>query len=162
MIVQNLIECYVNEKSSKAILKYKKEVVDYFYQKLLEQKEKYKIFIAGKSNIIKSIYELEIERMEFLLREYLIIRLEKMKEDYYIDLNLLSSQEVVYYTRLQKIAPFKNKKNDKIEVIGFLCKKDLGNVILDDENVEMCKDDFFVGPLNDVYDLIINEDIKLV
>ena len=100
--------------------------------------------------------------MEFLLREYLIIRLEKMKEDYYIDLNLLSSQEVVYYTRLQKIAPFKNKKNDKIEVIGFLCKKDLGNVILDDENVEMCKDDFFVGPLNDVYDLIINEDIKLV
>ena len=110
MIVQNLIECYVNEKSTKAILKYKKEVVDYFYQKLLEQKEKYKIFIAGKSNIIKSIYELEIERMEFLLREYLIIRLEKMKEDYYIDLNLLSSQEVVYYTRLQKIAPFKNKK----------------------------------------------------
>lgn len=123
MIVQNLIECYVDEKSTKAILKYKKEVVDYFYQKLLEQKEKYKIFIAGKSNIIKSIYELEIERMEFLLREYLIIRLEKMKEDYYIDLNLLSSQEVVYYTRLQKIAPFKNKKMIKLKLLVFYVKK---------------------------------------
>ncbi|WUR02448.1 DNA replication complex GINS protein (SLD5) [Vairimorpha necatrix] len=161
MKVKRLIECYMNEKNTNAFLKYNQEVVAYFYTKIIDQKNIIKKN-PQKSNILKSIYELEIERLEYLIKSYLTIRINKMKRNLFIDENCLSEDEKKFYKILKDQINYKNECNESVDVVGFICKKDIGNVLLDGESVEMNKGDFYIGPLCDVMDLLNQDEIYLV
>lgn len=164
MNINDLIEAFLNEKSTTALLKYKEDVISKFHHRLQLQKTfKFKI---QDSIIIKNIYELEIDRIEYYLREYIMTRIEKLKRNLFIDVSLLSNNEKIFYEKyLNKLKEkgfvCENSCEDNV-VVGFICKKDLGNVILDEEDVEMYSGDFFVGPLSDVYSLVLNGDICLI
>lgn len=162
MKLQRLVEIYVNEKSTKSFLNYKKEVVDFFYEKLLKQIENVKNMSSNELNIVKCTYELEIERIEYLLKEYLTLRINKLKLHSTIDNELLSASEKDYYDILKEQMIYKNKRDESFDIVGFICKKDIGSVLLDEETVEMYKDDFYVGPFSDVRDLLDKDEIYLV
>lgn len=163
MNINTLIEAYLNEKSTPVLLKYKEVVISYFYHKLqLQKKNK----IENLNNIIKNIYEIEIDRIEYYLKEYILIRLEKLKKNMFIDTLLLSDEEKVFYekyiNKLKEKGIVCDNKSKEYYAVAFICKKDLGNVVLDEEEVEMYDGDLFVGPISDIYSLILNEDVCLI
>ncbi|KAK6090980.1 hypothetical protein P3W45_000225 [Vairimorpha bombi] len=160
MKIQDLIECFMNEKNTNVFLRYRKDVIDYFYKKLVDQKINLDKFSTNK--VITSLYELEIERVEYMIKEYLMTRVEKMKHDMNINTDLLSDNEKIFYRKLQNKMTYKICRDNEVDVVGFICKKDLGFVMLDGESVEMYQDDFFVGPMKDVYDLVNKGEIFLL
>lgn len=160
MNIKDLIESYMNEKNTKIFLRYRKEVIDFFYKKLVIQKNNLNKLTDNK--IINSLYELEIERIEYMIREYLMVRIDKLKHDMNINLELLSESELILYKKLQNKMKYKISRDNEIDVVGFICKKDLGFVMLDGESVEMFRDDFYLGPILDIMEMVNKGEVFLL
>ncbi|CAD25709.1 hypotheticalprotein v26.11 [Encephalitozoon cuniculi GB-M1] len=162
--LNDLILAYQNEKSTKRLLPYALHLIDYFLDIISERTEHVK---ALNKSIVKNIYELEIERVKFFVKEYIQTRLKKMSMNLYVDLSLLSGGELALYEKyidlLKKrdVYVTKQKFHKVHEFVGFYCCTDISGAVIDGELLEMFKGDFFVAPLDDVMDFLKRNEIIL-
>lgn len=165
--IQDLIESVVNEKSCNSLLPYDRETFDYFYSKLQEYKNKEDQ--SNESKLIVSVKELDLDRIEYLLKEYLLCRLNKLKHNFFIDTSLLSEAELKFYDAYIKIFQEEDILDKEIEterfqneVVGFICKAKSINLLLDGEQIEVFKGDFFVTEIKNIFRFIKNKSVRLV
>lgn len=160
----DLILAYQNEKSTRRLLPYASRPVDHFLAIVSKRTES-----IGKldRSVVKNIYELEAERVKFLLKEYIQTRLRKISADLYVDKTLLSGRESIFYEsylgllKERDVYVEKQRLNKTNEFVGFYCLVDVYGVMIDGEPLEMLKGDFFVAPLDDVADLVKKNEIVL-
>jgi DNA replication initiation complex subunit (GINS family) len=165
--IQDLIEIFTNEKSCKSLLPFENQIVNYFYNKLEEHREN--LSQMKEDNIIKSIVELDIDRVEYMIKEYLLCRLNKLKKNFFIDMTLLSEGEKVFYSKYKKIFEEEDILDKDItsiphenEVVGFICKDKSINIILDGEHLDIFQGDFFVTNIKNVFHLIKHKNIRFI
>lgn len=162
--LEDLIAAYTNEKATDILLKYN-HVVDEFNVML-----KYQIVDESETQLVKTLKELETERIKFFVKEYILIRLEKLNKNIYIEEHLLSSLESRYYRKHLNllneeniIVPEMPEYNySKCEYVGFRCLKDLENVKIDGEQTKIIAGDFLVANLDDVIEYLNEGSIELV
>lgn len=155
----------MNEKACRSLLPYESEVVEFFYNKI----EQHRVNVTSDIKIVKSIIELDIERVEYLLKEYILCRLHKLENNFFIDTSLLSSGEREFYEKYKKLFQEEDILDNEIEikkhedeVVGFICKDQALNIILDGEHIEIFQGDFFVTEMKNVFDLIKSKSIRLI
>lgn len=163
-LVESLIRAYRNEKCTKEILPYEKRVMA-FLEKNLPKQIEYAASIKKKP-ALKGIYEQEIERVKYFMKEYIITRMKKISQNLNVDETMLSSFEIEYRNAMYSIykqedvfVPCKWINN---EFVGFVSIVDNNHVVLDGNPVEMRQGDFFVGQLRDAIEMLYKHSIYLV
>ena len=101
-VVFKIQKAVMIEKQSPEILQYKKDLVDHLDNQIKGQQEALSgMEITADENFVLDVYQLELERMKYMLKSYIRTRLTKIEKSYlYIIKNdkadLLSDQEVNY------------------------------------------------------------------
>jgi GINS complex subunit 4 len=164
MSVEDLILAYQNEKGVEELLPYEEAVVGYFVEAIGQQME----LARSVELTIRSVYELETERIRYFLKEYLSTRIHKMQGNLYLDASLLSERERVFYERylglLEKrdVRVARREGTEDAEFVGFYALVDMSNVRIDGSVVEVFKGDFFVGPFADVREFVKSKEMALL
>lgn len=163
-LVESLIRAYRNEKCTKEMLPYERRVMD-FLEKNLPKQIEYAASLR-KAPVLKSIYEQEIERVKYFMKEYIITRMKKISLNFNVDDSMLSPSEIVYRNAMYSICrqedvfvPCRWTNN---EFVGFVSVVDNNHVVLDGNPVEMRQGDFFVGQIRDVIEMLYRHSIYLV
>lgn len=163
--IETLIRTYRNEKHTKQLLPYNKRLME-FTKRALPKQIEYAESLKG-FNILKTIIDQEIETIKYYTNEYLVIRMEKMNKNFFLDQTLLSDFENEYYESVLNLYKAEDvfveeQVNDENEFVGFISLVDNKNVVLDMEAVVLMFGDFFVAPLRDVIDLLLKNEIYLI
>ncbi|RUS23201.1 hypothetical protein BC937DRAFT_90785 [Endogone sp. FLAS-F59071] len=77
----DLMQHWINERNAPEILEYKKDIIDHLMQ-LLEEKAalvQKDLFASVDSKFMCMLYQMEMERVKFLIRSYLRTRLSKIE-----------------------------------------------------------------------------------
>ncbi|KAF7684809.1 DNA replication complex GINS protein sld5 [Astathelohania contejeani] len=165
--LQRLIISYKNEKSTTRILPYIENTINNLSILIKKQTEYINSF--KQYSLLKSIYEQELERVKYFLKEYLLTRIKKIENNLFIEREHLSSHELVYLDGLIELykcrdiyiePPSQLPTNE--ECVGFVVKKSIGEILIDGHPVNMEKGDFFVAAIDDVIHLLYNNDIELI
>lgn len=162
--LDRLITAYTNEKSTRRLLKYdhiveefNRAVVDYICN---PQSSK------DHSQVARMIQEIEIERIKYFVKEYIMCRFDKIRRNFFLDLELMSSRERAFYTQylgvMKQKDVFTDKPSQDFEFIGFISHKALEGVKIDNEVVEIFQGDFFVANYDDVVEYLKEDAIGLV
>lgn len=163
-LVESLIRAYRNEKCTKEILPYERRVMDFLGKNLPKQIEY--AALLRKTSALKGIYEQEIERVKYFMKEYIIARMKKISQNFNVDDSMLSSSEIVYrnamYSIYQQEDIFVPCKWKNSEFVGFVSVIDNNHIVLDGNPVEMREGDFFVGQIRDVIEMLYRHSIYLV
>ncbi|ELQ76138.1 putative alpha-helical protein, potentially involved in replication/repair, partial [Trachipleistophora hominis] len=118
--------------------------------------------------LLKSLYEQELERVKYILTDYLRVRLIKLQNNFYVNTEYLSEYEKVFYQKLvEKFKEYdifteQNEEYVDFECVGFIALVDIGKVIIDGNSVDVLAGDFFVAQLADVKHLLLDRKIMLV
>lgn len=149
--LDDLIVAYTNEKATKRLLPYN-SVVDHLSESAKAFGEDTKELL-----IIRELRELELERIKYFAKEYLLTRLDKLKSSIFLDKGLMSAKEAAYYegylSLLGKHGVLSDKESPNYEYVGFHCLKSLDYVKIDNEVSEIFEGDFFVASIDDVFEL---------
>ncbi|AFN83421.1 hypothetical protein EROM_071700 [Encephalitozoon romaleae SJ-2008] len=162
--LNDLILAYQNEKSAKRLLPYASCPMKHFLDVVSRRAGDMKAL--GKT-IVRNVYELELERVKFFIKEYIRVRLKKLSTNLYVDRSFLSERETIFYEKYigllkeRDIYVPEQKFCKKNEFIGFYCCVDVDGIMIDGELLEVFKGDFFVAPLSDVMDLLKRNEIIL-
>lgn len=104
-MVNDIQQAIINEKESPELLNYNANIVEWLDDYIVRQEEGLsQIKATAQDNFFSDIYKLEIERMKYMLKSYLRIRLTKI-EKYYLDIirnektDILSNAEFNYAAR---------------------------------------------------------------
>lgn len=163
-LVESLIQAYRNEKCTKEILPYERRVMD-FLEKTLPKQIDYAASLR-KTSALKSIYEQEIERVKYFMKEYIITRMKKISLNFNVDDSMLGPSEIVYrntmYSIYRQEGIFIPCKWTNSEFVGFVSVVDNNHVVLDGNPVEMRPGDFFVGQIRDIIEMLYRHSIYLV
>ena len=120
----------------------------------------------NEPQVIRSLRELEVERIRYLIREYVMLRLEKMTRDLFTDQDLLSPRERVFFARyanlLQKQGTGYENKGNGVEYAGFYCVRGLESIRLDGEVMGFKEGDFFSADFDDVKEYLREGSVVLV
>lgn len=146
--LDDLIIAYTNEKSTTQLLPYNPLADDF------SQMVKYQHTDPSEPQLVRTLRELEIERIKFFVKEYIIIRLQKLNNNIFWTEDVMSPREIIYYRKylslLDANGVLTRNESAKIEYVGFYCVKNLENVKIDNEIIEISEGDFFVANLDDV------------
>jgi hypothetical protein len=161
-IMERAIGAYLNEKNTRTLLRYNKEMFDgTAYLLALQRKERSKLekeesFDEGRRAVVH-MYSVEIERVEWVLKEYLLVRLEKIKNNFYLDdEELLSPGERAFYKKyvdLNKrygVYQEGEKGLPEIEYGGLYVLEDLGRMVIDGELLDLRKGGFYIANIRGV------------
>lgn len=173
-VVEYLTMRYLNERETKRLLPYDKDLVDRVQfllvrQKAREQEER------TKNTTKEHIYKIEINRIEWILSEYLLIRLEKIRNNLYIkNSSLLSPQEEEYfneyiilnrnasiYTPYKEIAE-RHLNQPKPEIHGIYVLDRIEDVPVDREILSFSPGDFLIGDFSQAEYLINDLSVLIV
>lgn len=164
--IDQFINDYRNEKNTRKLLPYREETVSHL-RELIKSQEEY-VGSLREHKLLKALYEQELERIKYVLTDYLKIRLMKLQKDFYVDSEYLSEYERVFYQKLvEKFKEYdvfveqKEEYND-YECVGFIALVDIGNIVIDGNRVDVLAGDFFVAQLADVKHLLLDRKIMLV
>lgn len=162
--MDGLIAAYQNEKCTDALLPYASAPVEHFLGLIPKQTE----FVSSlEASATKNVYELELERIKYFIKEYIQTRLKKLASDLYIDHSLLSERELVYYKRHigllkeRDIYVERQERRRSREFVGFHCLVDINSIEIDGNVLEVFRGDLFVAPLDDVMELLKRNEIVL-
>ncbi|TBU00689.1 hypothetical protein CWI38_1287p0010 [Hamiltosporidium tvaerminnensis] len=163
-ILNELIIIYRNEKNIKTLLPYQTSIIETIYS-LIQSQQTY-LNALKKNQIIKNIIEQELDTAKYFLKEYLKIRIKKLQIYFLTSKDLLSSKEIIFQEKIVNLYKEKNiyveSEYKNTEYVGFICLKDIKQIFLDKNPVEIKNDDFFVAPLEEVYEYLYNNDIMIV
>lgn len=158
--LENLIRVYNNEKSTKKLLKYD-PIVDEFNLRISQSDNK-----SVSSEISRAIEEIEIERIKYFIKEYILTRIDKLRQDFFLDVEMMSESEKLYYSQYLELCKQSNiyvdQQSKDVEIIGFVAKRELDGVKIDDEIVKIYNGDFFVANYEDIEAYIPDGSVQLV
>lgn len=158
--IQKLIEAYKNEKATTKILQYE-GIVEEFNSYLIEKQNE-----PSTLDISNTIREIERERIKYFVKEYVLTRLNKIRENLFIDKSLLSESEREFSDRykemLVKSGVYTDQQSKEVEIVAFIAQKNLESVKIDDQVVEIFAGDFFVANYQDIEPFIKDGSVKLV
>lgn len=161
-LIEQLIVVYTNEKSTSSLLPYN-DIADEFNLILSNR-------LATVKNTIE-IEELEIERIKYFIKEYILCRFDKICNNLYHDLALMSEDEKAFYLgyiQLQKKFDVYQENVEtaetinKNEFVGFIANRNIQAVKIDKEIVEIFEGDVFIASLVDVYSYLLDNSITLI
>lgn len=152
MALEELIVAYTNEVSTERLLPYN-SIADEFNQMMRN------VHIdQSATQVVRTLKELEIERIRFFVKSYVLARLQKLNSNVFLSADLMSAREAVYYRKhmslLEKNGVLTDKKSPTPEYVGFYCVKNLESVKIDDDVVEIFEGDFFVANIDDVIEYL--------
>lgn len=158
--IEELTLAYSNEKATKKLLKYE-EVVDEFNRYIYSNEPP-----AISTEISKTIEEIELERIAYFVKEYILMRMDKIRHHFFLDLSLMSESEKTFYIEYleccKRTGIYVDQPSKEIEIVGFVANKTLDGVKIDGELVEITKGDFFVASFDDVETCLNEGAIHLV
>ncbi|KAM0679823.1 hypothetical protein GINT2_001995 [Glugoides intestinalis] len=158
--MEKLISAYSNEKATSILLDYN-SIVDEFNRTVSMCKLE-----SNVADILSTIKEIERERIKYFIKEYILIRLDKIRKNLFADLNCMSHAERTfaqeYQEMMRKAEIYADFPSKDIEVVGFIAQKNLESVKIDNQAVEIFAGDFFVAFYDDVVNYIKNGYVLLV
>lgn len=168
--IQQLALYYLNERSCHRILSYNRDLVERVLVLLSRQKRELE---SISCRMAVCIYQVEIDRIEWLLTEYLLIRLEKIRTYIHLDSFLLSDQEKEYhqsYTELLAQSGIYIKKEDipsrfdrnAPNYSGIYFLEDVSNLSLEGEALSFSAGDFIIADVQCIFDLVDSLQVLLV
>ncbi|KAG0438292.1 hypothetical protein DMUE_3183 [Dictyocoela muelleri] len=151
-IIESLINSLKNEKNIEKTLPFN-SIADKMIpiiKKQIDYKNK-----LGKFKVIQSIIDQEIESCKYFIHSYVSTRLRKI-ENLGFDPKFLTSRELLY--------KFKSNSNFymKSNVVIFRAVENLGNIVIDDNSIDVKKGDVFVTDIDDVFYLLLENKIVLI
>jgi GINS complex subunit 4 len=163
-IVERLIRIYKNEKNTMTLLPYDKDVTDTLKHIIPKQIE---YMSRIKSNtVIKFVYEQDLERVKYFMKEYLKARLSKIESNFFVRRDHLSQEEAAFLDKIieiyKKRGIYHESSINSKECVGFIVLCDRKMVQIDGNLIEIHKGDFFVAALADVIDLLYSGEIALI
>lgn len=165
-MMERLLVLYLNEKNTRMLLPYGRELVHGICYLLEKQRLKLcSLKDAPHGRVIEHAYKMEIDRVEWVLKEYLLRRLEKIRGNFYLqdqELSLLSGGERRFYAKYLELNRAHGVYMEgppsagpaPAEYGGFYVLEDLGNHVMENEVVGMAKGDFYIGNLREVSGLL--------
>lgn len=130
---------------------------------------------------LAAIQDIEIERIKFFLKEYVLTRVEKMHSNIFVPETHMSPSELVFFQGYKQLlaaqgipleplsapssADEKAGAHDIIqrkEFVGFVCTRTLNSVRLDSEVLSLYEGDFFVAPWDEVAPYVYDGSVRLV
>jgi GINS complex subunit 4 len=159
---ERLLNAYNNEKSTRKLLKYN-SIIDEFNLRI-----QYSISKQASSEISKTIEEIEIERIKYFIKEYILTRMDKLRSNFFLNIELMSENERRFYIKYldlckqRNILVDQNQPSNDIEIVGFRAKRELDGVKIDDEIIKISNDDFFVANFYDIENFIEDGSISLL
>lgn len=173
-VIEALALHYLNERASESILPYNKDLIERVCSLIKSQKKRSE---CSKDRIETYIYTMEVERIEWILTEYLQIRLEKLREDFYIPHTLLSEGESKYhneYCRLYSeegllveysLLPSRfttQKNNSKRNFSGIFFLEDALSIHIEEELHNFYSGDFLIADSQKLFELVKTFKVLLV
>lgn len=161
MILEKLIVLYCNEKATKTLLPYN-NLVDQFNNKILLKSSTESIH-----RIKSMIEEIESERIKYFIKEYILCRFDKITKNLYIDTDLLSPSESIFYNDYKNLIKSHDiyKENgietSRNEFVGFIANRDIPGVKIDGEIIEIFEGDFFIAKLNEIEFYLADNSVSL-
>jgi GINS complex subunit 4 len=159
--LEQLIQAYTNEKATKKLLLYD-EIVDRF-NFILKSTE---LNAENNTNLLTTLEEIELERIKYFVKEYILTRLEKIRNNIFLDERLMSIGERRFFEKYKEILTntsiYANKPSKEYEIVGFIVRKAVDNVIIDGQMVKLSPGDFFVANYDDIIDHLNDGSIVLV
>lgn len=173
-VVEYLAMRYLNERESVRLLPYDEDLVDRVVF-LLERQKTRELQERNRNRIKEHIYKIEVDRIEWLLSEYLLIRLEKIRNNFYLtNLSILSpyekeyhtayidlKEEVSQYTQLEDI-PERHKRIVPAEIHGIYVLDDLQDILIDGELLTLAPGEFLIGDISLAEELVNELSVVLV
>ncbi len=160
--LENLIKAYINEKSTQKLLPYN-NIIDEFNSLLKNTNNECD---RVEERIVRTVKELEAQRIKYYVKEYILHRFRKIKKNIFLSENLMSEQEIIFYRKYLQLLSEQNVLTsqfaEKIEYVGFYCTNNLKNIKIDDEIAEISEGDFLVANIEDVIEYLISGHILLV
>ncbi|KAH9410542.1 hypothetical protein HK407_12g16710 [Ordospora pajunii] len=150
-----LLIAYQNEKGTKTLLPLLRELPEVM-DVLIKRSES----IKSCTGVGRHILELELERIKFIAKEYVHVRMQKMVSDFNIDTALLSDSEARLYSAYMDLNKQRGiyTNNQSVhsydEYVGFCCMADVGNILIDGLPLNMIKGDVFVASLSNIKELL--------
>lgn len=161
MNVSQLISIYSNEKSTNTLLSYK-PIVDEFIMYLEEVEEN---SLKYNNVIINELVEIELNRIKFYIKQYLLIRLEKIRKNIFVRNSNLSTKELAFKKKYMKMIDERNitsdVKEEEIEFVGVYNPKTIHNIALDEINKDLTAGELILIDLNVIYDRIETKEVLL-
>lgn len=158
--LNELIRIYINEKSTKRLLPYN-EIADEFSEIVKNRNEN-----LDNLKIIRSLQELELQRLKYFVKEYILVRLEKIKSNIFLSEELMSDREKKFYKKYISLLNDQNvlttESSIEFEYVGFYCINGLKNIKIDGEVIEVSEGDFLVANLAEIIDYVISGNVVLV
>lgn len=149
--IEKLIQAYINEKSTSKLLHYE-SVVDDFNTLLRYHRNE------SENKITQTIEEIERERIGYFIKEYILVRFEKIKSNFFLDRNLMSLNEKKFFDSyieiMKKSEIYVDSPSNDIDIVGFIAQEKIDGIKIDDQIVEVFAGDFFVGNYDDVKNYI--------
>lgn len=159
---EKLLNAYNNEKSTRKLLKYN-TIIDEFNLRI-----QYSASKQASSEISKTIEEIEIERIKYFIKEYILTRMDKLRSNFFLNTELMSENERRFYIKYLELCKQRNifvdqnQPSNDIEIVGFRAKRELDGVKIDDEIIKIYNDDFFVANFYDIQNFIEDGSISLL
>ncbi|OAG31851.1 hypothetical protein NEDG_00326 [Nematocida displodere] len=173
-LLQSLAMHYLNERSTERMLPYNEDLVERVLFLLSRQKARLEA-VRQASKVLEHIYRVEIERVEWLVTEYLLIRLEKLRSNFYLEeyANLSEAEQTYHqaYTRLNQDAnifiseediPDRVKKQPKPAYAGIYVLEDIPDAVIDNEPLSLSADDFLIANVRTISHLIDSMQVLIV
>lgn len=158
-LLESLITSYVNEKATTCLLKYNPDV-DILISRIQVSRN------TDEQSIEGIIQEMEIERIKYFAKEYILTRLDKINRNIYHSEDNMSSREVKYYRKYLQVVEKQNitkeKREGAAEYVGFYCVKELKSIKIDGDVTEVYEGDFFVAKLDDIKEYVDEGRVVLV
>lgn len=179
-LLERLTTLFLNERNTRHLLSYNKEVVERVLYLVETQKTK----ITHSSTLLSSIYAMEVERLEWLVKEYVITRLKKITNNFYLSdaqLENMADREKTLYHRYIALNKEYNvyvdldtanasirgveeeRSEQRTEFVGFYVLEDVGPTALGGEILNLKEGDFYIGSVEEVREgLLSREQIVLI
>ncbi|KAI4292235.1 hypothetical protein PAPHI01_1509 [Pancytospora philotis] len=158
--LEELITAYVNEKSARRLLPYSR-AADIFSALIKSYRAN-----PSEPQALRTLREVEAERIKYFVKEYLLARLDKLQRNIFLDRGLMSRGEAAFYEKwlalLAREDVLTEKRSKEIEYVGFYCVNSLNNVMIDGEVIEIFEGDFFVASIDDIMEYVKRGDVVLI
>lgn len=156
-----LIAAYSNEKATNSLLEYK-YIVDEVRRWLEEKEGEDSVF---ENTVLKELVEIEQNRIKYYVNEYLALRFDKIRKNFFVDQKCLSMEEIEvrrkYFEILSTRNITKEHKQEDIEFVGCYFNKKAQNFYIDGEVQEINSGEFIVTKLEGVRDYLDKNDVEL-
>lgn len=159
--LERLIQAYTNEKATVKLLPYNGVANE--FNLILKERE---IDCGSSVSLSSTFEEIELERIKYFVKEYVLTRLDKICADFFIDQSLMGKEERKFAEKYKEMmiraSVYVDKPSKEHEIVGFIAQRNLEAVKIDGQIVEILSGDFFVASYDDIASYIWDGSVVLV